>query len=427
MGCSQQQGYRRTAGVIQGAAVVLWMLFGACPTAYAYLDPGTGSALVYVVTALVLSASFGIRGLYYKVVERFFRRRFQSQKCDLALHSEDPRYETTFMPVIRALASKNIPFSYFTMYERGDSFETLPPQAAHQAIPQGLVGYSYLNHLEAKLLVTTTPQLDVMMFRRSPRVRHYCMIQHALGESRFVRPYAYDFFDSVLCCGPLVKQNIRTIEGVRQLPAKQLLETGIPHYDELIRAASEQPARSGPTTVLVAPSWGPMSLFTQFGTAFVRNIAERYNVIVRPHPQMKVSQADLYAQILAMEGVTVDTGPTPVGAMSRADIVVSDISGIAYEFAFLYNRPVIIVDHKLAVEALEGHLLGDTKTLREHCAEFVIGVPPDTMNNVADKIDEVLAMNLSDRIKQGRDTYVYNYGRGGEVAAEHIEGLLRCL
>lgn len=403
------------------------MLFVACPTAHAYLDPGTGSALVYVVTALVLSASFGIRGLYYKVVERLFRVRFRNQKCDLALHSEDPRYETTFMPVIRALAVKNISFSYFTMYERGETFEALPPQVTHQAIPHGLVGYSYLNHLEAKLLVTTTPQLDVMMFRRSPRVKHYCMIQHALGESRFVRPYAYDFFDSVLCCGPLVKQNIRTIEGVRQLPAKQLLETGIPHYDELIRAASEQPARSGPTTVLVAPSWGPMSLFTQFGTDFVRNIAERYNVIVRPHPQMKASQADLYAQILSMKGVTVDTGPTPISAMSRADIVMSDISGIAYEFAFLYNRPVVIVDHKLAVEALEGHLLGDTKTLREHCAEFVIAVPPDTMNNVADKIDEVLAMNLAGRIQEGRDRFVYNYGKGGQVAAEHIEGLLRCL
>lgn len=422
-----QRWNRRERDLAHAVVLMTWLLLGAASTAHAYLDPGTGSALVYVITALLLSASFGIRGLYYKVVERVFRRGFKHQKHDLAIHSEDPRYETTFMPVIRALAARDVSLTYFTMYERGDSFEPLPAQATHVAIPHGLVGYSYLNHLEAKLLVTTTPQLDVMMFRRSARVKHYSHIPHALGEARFVRPYAYDFFDSVLCCGPLLKQNLRIIEQARRLPEKQLLETGIPHYDDLIRASKAHPARSGPTTVLVAPSWGPMSLFTQFGTDFVRNIAARHNVIVRPHPQMKASQAELYAQILAMEGVTVDTARTPVDAMARADIVVSDISGISYEFAFLHSRPAIIVDHKLAVDALEGHLLGDTKSLREHCAEFVIAVPPDTMNNVADKIDEVLAMGLTQRIAQGRDTFVYNYGRGGEVAAEQIEGLLRCL
>jgi len=407
--------------------VLFGCLFVATGKAYAYLDPGTGSALVYVITALVLSASFAIRGLYYKLVGRLFRVSFKNQKCDLAIHSEDPRYETTFMPVLRALAEKNVPLNYFTMYERGPSFEPLPDNVSHHAIPHGLVGYSYLNRLECKLLVTTTPQLDVMMFRRSKHVKHYSIVSHALGESRFVRPFAYDYFDSVLCCGPLLKQNIRTIEAARGLPPKQLLETGIPHYDELIRAANAQPKREGPTTVLVAPSWGPMSLFSAFGTDFVRNIAEHYNVIVRPHPQMKISQAEIYETILAMKGVTVDTGSSPTVAMSRADIVVSDISGIAYEFAFLYERPVIVVDHKVGVEALEGYLLGDTKTLREHCSEFVIAIPPAQMAHIAETIDEVLRVSLPERIARSRSELIYNFGHGGRAAADQIDGILRCL
>src|SRR5690348_2378894 len=201
-------------------ATALALLVHATPAA-AYIDPGTGSALFYVVTGIVVSVYFAVRGLYYRLVEFAFRIRHQDQRCRVAVHGEDPRYESTFLPLLRELSALGVECTYFTMYERDSSYEPLPAGVAHRAIAPGMVGYAYLNNIEAVLLVTTTPQLDVMTFRRSRRVRHYAMIQHALGESRYVRPYAYDYFDSVLCCGRLLKANIRRMEQVRNSPPKQ--------------------------------------------------------------------------------------------------------------------------------------------------------------------------------------------------------------
>jgi hypothetical protein len=226
---------------------VLAGLLCARPAA-AYIDPGTGSALVGVVTAVVVSVYFAVRALYFRIAELVFRARYRHQKCGLAIHCEDPRYEITFLPVIRSLAERGVELTYFTMYERDGSFEPLPSSVTHRSIAPGMVGYAYLNNLEAEVLVTTTPQLDVMTFRRSKRVGHYCHIAHALGESRYVRPYAYDFFDSVLCCGEVLKTNIRRMEEIRGLPAKELLETGIPHYDELVRHARNGTGASDPQT-----------------------------------------------------------------------------------------------------------------------------------------------------------------------------------
>jgi hypothetical protein len=422
---------RHRGRVFPIATAAVALVFVCSSTAHAYLDPGTGSALLYVVSGLVLSIYFAARGLYYKLRDRVFSVGVTAQKCELAIHSEDRRYETTFVPVLKALAERNVRASYFTMYERDASCEPLPDAIAHQVIPDGLVGYSFLNRLEAKLLVTTTPQLDVMMFRRSKRVQHYCMIQHALGESRFVRPFAYDFFDTVMCCGPLLQENIRSIEQKRQLPAKQLLETGVPHYDILLeraRALEQAEPRDvrdgGKPTVLVAPSWGPMSLFSQFGSAFVAGLATRFNVVVRPHPQMKISQKELYEEVLAITGVRVDTAPSPTTAMAEADIVVSDISGIAYEFAFLYQRPVVVVDHKLGVEGLEGHLLGDVQTLRELCKEFVIAVSPSEMSDLADHVSNVLGRQMPERIAKARDEVVHHFGHAGGVAAQQLHEIL---
>jgi hypothetical protein len=288
-----------------------------------------------------------------------------------------------------------------------------------------MVGYAYLNNIEADLLVTTTPQLDVMTFRRSRRVKHYSHIPHALGESRYVRPYAYDYFDSVLCCGELLKNNILRMEQIRGFPAKQLYETGIPHYEELSRRAREAPPVSAETVVLIAPSWGPLSMFETFGVDFVATIARRFRVIVRPHPQMKVSQAELYEKILAISGVEVDTARTPSDAMSRAHILLSDISGITHEFAFIYERPVLIIDRKQVVGGLEGEILGGDSDLKQRCSEFIVPMPPSEMANVVRHLENTLANHSAARIAQVRTQLVYNFGRAGEAAADQLAAILR--
>lgn len=391
----------------------------------AYIDPGTGSALFYVITGIIVSLYFGIRGLYYRLIDFFFRIRHRDQRCEVAIHCEDPRYEITFLPVVKALAERGVEPTFFTMYERDGTFEPLPAGVTHRPIAPGMVGYAYLNNVEATLLVTTTPQLDVMTFRRSRRVRHYSIVQHALGESRYVRPYAYDYFDSVLCCGEILKANIRKMEALRAQPAKELYETGLPHYEELLKRCREAPPLPDDPVVLVAPSWGPLSMFESFGVDFIEEIARHYRVIVRPHPQMRVSQAALYEKILSLQGVEVDTERTPSGAMSMAHVLLSDISGITHEFAFIYERPVLIIDRKQAAGGLEGELLGGDSELKERCREFIVPVPPSEMPNIVAHLGRTLANHSVERITSVRAQLVYNFGTASQVAADQLVDIYR--
>lgn len=393
----------------------------------AYIDPGTGSALLYVVTGIVVSAFFALRGLYYRLTDLTLRKQGEYNKCNIAIHSEDARYEITFMPVLRALAARGIEVSYFTMYDRGDDAEPLPPKVLHHVIPDGLVGYAELSHLQARVLATTTPQLDVMTFRRSKRVEHYCYIPHALGESRYVRPYAYDYFDSILCCGPVFKSNVRKLESIRRSHKKQLFETGVPHYDEMVQKAPQpSPVKSRPL-VLIAPSWGPLSLFESFGTDFVGKLAMNYNVVVRPHPQMRVSSPGLYQKLLALDGVEVDTQRTPESVLARADILLSDISGIMHEFAFIYLKPVIIVDRKMEQAGLEGELLGGDSELAERCQDIILPISPSEIESVSEKIESTLRSYDRETAMRLRQELVYNFGAAGPSTAAHLEEILSCL
>ena len=97
------------------AAIALLLLGNG---AEAYIDPGTGSALLYVVSGVIVSIYFSIRGLYYRLLDIVFRIRFREQRCDVAMHCEDPRYEITFLPVLSHLVAKGIRPTFFAMYER---------------------------------------------------------------------------------------------------------------------------------------------------------------------------------------------------------------------------------------------------------------------------------------------------------------------
>lgn len=407
------------------ALITVALLLLVPRSAAAYIDPGTGSALFYVVAGIVVSIYFAVRGAYYRLIDLLFRVRYRDQKCEIAVHCEEPRYEITFLPIIRKICASGTKVAFFTMYPRDDSYAALPEFVVHRELSPGMVGYAYLNNIEAALLVTTTPQIDVMTFRRSKRVQHFAMVQHALGECRYVRPFAYDYFDSVLCCGPILKANIRKMEEIRDSQRKELFETGLSHYEPLLERAESSSLEGSDVVVLVAPSWGPLSMFESFGVDFVEAISARFQVVIRPHPQMRVSQPELYSQILQLEGVEVDTARTPSDAMSRADVLLSDISGISHEFAFIYERPVVVVDQKEELGGLEGEVLGGDSELKLRCQDFIVPVPPSEINNIADHLERALATHSAERIREIRSELVYEFGTASTRAAEQLISIYR--
>ena len=101
--------------------LIIGAIFYTAPS-FAYIDPGTGSALFYVVSGIVVSLYFAIRGLYYRFCEYVFRFGKKDQNCEIAIHCEDPRYETTFLPIVEYLSGKGVEVTIFTMYRSADSF-----------------------------------------------------------------------------------------------------------------------------------------------------------------------------------------------------------------------------------------------------------------------------------------------------------------
>ena len=204
--------------------------------------------------------------------------------------------------------------------------------------------------MEATLLFSTTPGLDVYQWKRSPQVLWYVHIPHAASEIVLYRMFGIDYYDAVLLSGGYQEEGVRELEALRGLPAKEIRMIGIPYMDRMAeRLAREGEAPAHPRTVLLAPSWGKSALFGVYGGKIIEALLSTgYHVIVRPHPQSFTSEKELLDGLMKefpeSDSLEWNRDTDNFDVLRRSDILISDFSGVVFDFTLIYDKPVIYTD-----------------------------------------------------------------------------------
>jgi hypothetical protein len=417
--------------------LILYFLLGAAP-AHAYLDPGTGSLLLYALVGIATTLLFALRNLWYGLKGKALLSRaiaVQGGLPDVVFHSEGGKYWQVFQPVVAALAGQGIACAYVTPDPRDPGLEW--SGSGFTAIHPGgdLMTIAHMNRLKAALVVSSTPNLDVYMLKRSRQVRHYAHLFHAPTDVAFYEKFAFDWYDSLLTVGPFQERSVRALERRRGLDEKLLHDTGCTYYDYMLEERRDDArAGDGSLTVLYAPAWGERSSVIRYGTAILDRLAEGgVRTIFRPHPQFYVSHVEIIRDIekryAGSPKVEIDTNRTGTESMRRSDVMVTDLSGVLFDYAFLFERPIILAHADAPVggqeaEDLPGEIW-DVQTARRlaRClAEEEIG-------RVAAIAAEAGAASeaAGSAIRDIRDAELFNFGRAGGAAARNIRAILESI
>ena len=324
--------------------------------AFGYLDPGTGSMLTSALVGLVASIIFFLKGLYYKGMRGVFgylglRAKVSEGNHKLVFYSEGRQYWNTFKPVIDELVRRGERCEYLTSDEEDPGLLAASDLVSTKYIGAGSAAYTYLQFLEAEVCAMTTPGLDVLQIKRSKGVQHYVHLIHAPTDVAIYKTYAFDYYDSVFVSGDHQIRSLRKLEELRGTFAKQLIKTGCLYYDEMkaripkIQSALEKPKGF---TVLVAPTWGKNGLLHRWGKqTLLPLLDEGFHVILRPHPQSFISEPQMIHSLKSdlghYQNLRWDDHKDGLLVMSQADVLVSDLSGIIFDFAFLFEKPVVTV------------------------------------------------------------------------------------
>ena len=288
----------------------------------------------------------------------------------------------------------------------------------------------------AGLMAMTMPDLGNYNIRRSKNPVHYVYVFHSLVSTHMIyRARAFDHFDSILCVGPHHMEEIRATESAYGLKPKELVEAGYGLLDNIIDSGSAeaQPEDVPPSQgkrVLIAPSWGPDALLETCGQELVKELlGAGHRVIVRPHPMTVRQNPKLLEELGAMFGddpdFALDLELSSQGTVSASDLLISDWSGAALEYAFGLERPVLYIDVPRKVNNPEYQRIDCEPIEVKLRPEIGEVVAPDRLQEVPYWV-EVLCRESStwkQRIRESRSRWVYNVGSSGAVGARYLANL----
>ncbi|MBQ3343875.1 MAG: YidC/Oxa1 family membrane protein insertase [Kiritimatiellae bacterium] len=336
-----------------------------------------------------------------------YKRFFKVANKHLVFYAEGGGYYKYFKTVVEwLLEHSNVTIHYVTNDPKDGIFAMA---AANQRIRAYFIGRTriipLMMKMDADMVVMTTPDLNTYQIKRS-YVRkdvEYVYLDHGPTSVHMCyRKGAFDHFDTIMCNGPFQVAEHRATETVYGLKAKKLIESGYPLLDTLDRKSD---AHGGDgVRIMVANSHQRDNIFdlclddlvsallslspTSLTPPPPHSLTQTITIVLRPHPQyVRRNPARWQAIRARYEGnaaVVIEDDFGKPSTMDESDVLVTDWSGIAYEFAYKTRRPTLFVNTPMKVINPEWKKIDLVPTDISFRDEVGVSVDPEQLKPAAD-------------------------------------------
>ena len=318
-----------------------------------YIDPGTGSMLFSVFIGVLSTFVFLGRKLYMKlkfVIAGGKTDKVDSTKIPYVIFTDHKRYWNIFKPICDEFEARGVPLVYWTASPDDPALSADYKHVKAEFIGEGNKAFARLNMMNAGIVLSTTPGLDVYQWKRSKTVDYYVHIRHDVEDPVGYRMFGCDFYDAILLSGAYQEYYIRLLEKKRDENPKETVVVGCPYMDVMKERLSKLPAvKNEKPVILLAPSWGASAILKKYGSEILDSlIATGYKIIVRPHPQSYTSEKDMIEPLTTKykenENFIWNRDNDNFEVLHEADVLITDFSGIIFDYSLIFDKPIIYAD-----------------------------------------------------------------------------------
>ena len=297
---------------------------------------------------------------------------------------------------------------------------------------------SLMMKLDADMVVMTTPDLEKYHIKRS-RVRddvEYVFMDHGCSSDNLAyRTGALDAYDTLLVVSREQAIEARAIEKLRHVKKKRIIECGYGLIDDMIAAYQAMDrVENEKKTILIAPSWQYDNIMDSCLDDLVGALyGKGYRIVIRPHPQYVRRFPTRMQEIIRRYGdrmgedFVIETDFSSNVTVYTADLLVTDWSGIAFEFSFTTDKPSLFINTQMKVVNEDWQKIPLAPF--DITARSKVGrqVEKSQVKDLAPVVEELLAHqeDYKERIAALKRQHFYNLGRSGEVGAQYIIHRLR--
>lgn len=243
-----------------------------------------------------------------------------------------------------------------------------------------------------------------------------------------MRTGSMDHFDTVFCTGKHHKEEVEKTEEVYNLPKKNIVEWGYCLLDSMREDYSKMEKKiSDVKSILIAPSWQKDNIVDSCLDELLDNLkGHGYKITVRPHPQhvrhMPERMQQLKDKYASDNDIEIQTDFSSNSTVFGADMMITDWSGICYEYAYTTCKPVLFIDTPMKVMNPEYKKI-DVEPINIWMRDSIgASIKPDEMDKAAAVVEEMLnnADKYRERIDKFVHEYVYNLGHSAQVGGDYI-------
>ncbi|WP_101758420.1 CDP-glycerol glycerophosphotransferase family protein [Oceanicoccus sp. KOV_DT_Chl] len=354
----------------------------------------------------------------------------------IVFYAEDTHSKIHFEGIISQLTAKyGETICYLTSAHDDTVLHSSDDRIKKFYIGDGLIRSVAFRTLKADLVIMTMPDLENYHLKRSQTYPvHYLYLFHAMVSTHSnYRQAAFDHYDTVFCTGPFQINEIRATEKIYGLKPKHLYKDGYRRLESIIndvkkhRASVGEPSVNGVKTVIIAPSWGENAILESCGIKTISVLLEAgYRTIVRPHPMTTKHKPELINSIISQfanhQRFQLQTDIRDHKTLYESHVMISDWSGVAMEYAFACERPVIFIDVPKKCNNPEADRV--TQIPIEVSIRDKIGkiIPPNQLDLLPKAIEDIYqdSEKFIEQIRQTRDVSVFNLGNSLNGAVEEI-------
>jgi len=327
----------------------------------------------------------------YKTVQRIL-----SAHHPVIFYAESRHYRQYFERLMTDLLQRNMPVLYITS-DKQDPLLQNNIAGVETVYVHWWLGFLF-PRLKAGVMIMTMTDLDNYAFRRSKEVQRYVYMFHAMVSTHMqYTAKAFYHYDAIFCVSRSHVDEIKTAEEKYNLHRKDIVAYGYPLIDT-ISGQSKAATSTGNTlpTILVAPSWYSECILETCIEELIKELAALpYRIIIRPHPEYlkrrKKKMAALVRLVQALPAVSFDYSSSVIDALQGANILLTDRSGVAFEYALGLKRPVLFIDTPLKVMNPAWEELGIEPIENKYRERIGVALKPTELKNIPSAIEKINA------------------------------------
>lgn len=349
----------------------------------------------------------------------------------LVFYSEKSGFYKYFKGYIEyILANSDLDIHYITSDPNDAVFQMNEPRLVPYYIDNNRLIILFMK-IEADIVAMTMSDLEQFYLKRSRLKKdvEYIYMYHGMTNSLMVGgKNCLAYYDTIFCVGPHQVNEFLEEESLYGIKPRNLVKVGYPYIDDLTTAyAAKGHSLHERPQVLIAPSWQDDNIMDSCIGPLIDAIKDKpYDIIVRPHPEYvkrfggKLSEFS--AKYTDYENIRLESDFSSNNSIFESDILITDWSTIAYDFAYSTKKPCVFINTPMKVMNPEyTRYTCDNLDIKLR-SDVGVSVEINELDQLSDIISGILSEkdDYRERITAIVEKYVYNLGKSAVVGGEYI-------